>query len=487
MPRLRAPVLLGFTACVACYAGGAGETTPGSESGTGTSTGASTGASAAVTTSPGSTATSDPTPTGGGETGPVTTSGSTSGSTGGLTEPATSAGPTGDPTGCTPTSCAAAGAVCGALADGCGVDLDCGTCPGDQVCGNGVAANQCGAPACVPAEAATTNGGGRCSDLDQAWTARGINAGYYPYRAVAQVTQYSGDFTGDPASIFSAGPASKGVILQQIPAGAYLGLSTTGPWYMPAADCQAGDTCGNKNTEACTDNSAPLRPNIGGFYWGYAYSGASHMQGWIAYDPAKMVFAGFDPAHPCARGPAGLDYEVASACGQPTACSGGNITCGAANPCSEGADDCGRLECGAMSGGPLTPTAHRMIVTYPANTHACGKAVPHPSITCFANGNDADFFLVYPFGAYLYWAQNSTTKHWLHYGDRVQSFFHTRDAQGVLWDFVEVIESGAPSLTPASDGAGAGGGCTADNPAGCDPCKNGGTCGWVQEVFLKPE
>ena len=44
----------------------------------------------------------------------------------------------------------------------------------------------------------------------------------------------------------------------------------------------------------------------------------------------------------------------------------------------------------------------------------------------------------------------------------------------------------APTLTPASDGAGAGGGCSADKPNLCTPCKNGGTCGWIQEVFLKP-
>jgi hypothetical protein len=211
------------------------------------------------------------------------------------------------------------------------------------------------------------------------------------------------------------------------------------------------------------------------------------MQGWIYYDPAAMVFAGFDPGHPCALGPAGLDYEVSSACGQATACGGNNRTCGDANPCSEGADDCGRVQCGAMSGGPLTPTAHRKIVSYPAGTHKCAKDVPNPAITCFANGNDPDFFLAYPFGAYLYWGQNSTTKVWLHYGDRTQSYFHTRDAQGVMWDFVEVLNTGAGVLTPASDGAGAGGGCSADKPQNCTPCKNGGTCGWIQEVFLKPE
>lgn len=69
----------------------------------------------------------------------------------------------------------------------------------------------------------------------------------------------------------------------------------------------------------------------------------------------------------------------------------------------------------------------------------------------------------------------------------MQSYYHTSDAQGVRWDFVEVIASGAPTLTPASDGAGAGGGCSAQDPGACAPCHDGGTCGWVQEVFLKPE
>ncbi|WP_422889597.1 hypothetical protein [Nannocystis pusilla] len=446
---------------------------------------ASSGASTSDATSTDATSTTAATASTGATTSVTTATPTTTSAATTTTPPATTDAP--DPTGCVPTDCAAAGAVCGELADGCGGTMNCGTCPGDQVCGNGVPPGQCGAAACKPAEAVTTEGGGRCADLAQAWTARGINAGYYPFRAVAPVLQYSGDFSGDPNQVFAPGPTSKGVVLQAIPAGSYIGLSTTGPWYMPAGDCQSGDTCGNKDIAACTDSAPPLRAGIAGFYWGYAYSGASHMQGWIYYDPAAMVFAGFDPAHPCARGPAGLDYEASAACGQPTACAGDNITCGAANPCSEGADDCGRLECGAMSGGALTPTAHRKIVSYPAGTHKCGKDVPHPSITCFANGNDPDFFLVYPFGAYLYWAQNSTTKHWLHYGDRVQSYYHTRDAQGVLWDFVEVISSGAPTLTPASDGAGAGGGCSAQNPGACAPCQNGGTCGWVQEVFLKPE
>jgi hypothetical protein len=43
----------------------------------------------------------------------------------------------------------------------------------------------------------------------------------------------------------------------------------------------------------------------------------------------------------------------------------------------------------------------------------------------------------------------------------------------------------APALTPASDGAGAVSPCSSTSPQDCTPCKNGGTCGWVQDVFLQ--
>ena len=49
---------------------------------------------------------------------------------------------------CTPTTCAAQGATCGTISDGCGGTLNCGTCPAGQTCGGGGVANVCGA--CVP-------------------------------------------------------------------------------------------------------------------------------------------------------------------------------------------------------------------------------------------------------------------------------------------------------------------------------------------------
>ncbi len=389
---------------------------------------------------------------------------------------------------CIPWSCDDVDANCGSTSDGCGGTLECGGCPPWQGCGLGGSPNQCGSSGmCIPEEEWLDEGGGRCGDLDQAWTGRGINVGYYPFRVLAPIEQYSGDYTGEPGEVFEAGDYLKGVILQVIPAGAYVALSSIGPYYNPSGECLTdAETCGDPEREACTDSSPPLRLGNHGFYWGYAYSGASHMQGWIYADAARLEFAGFDSSHPCATGPAGLDFEVATACGAATTCSGTNRTCGEANPCSEGADDCGREECGAATGGSLTPSAHTFTVGYPDEAVTCTESdPPHDSVKCLPNGDEVDFFYVYPHGAYLYWAQNSTTKGWLHYGDAVQSYFHTRDAQDVLWDFVEVLSSGTPILQPASDGSGADEDCSAENPDGCDPCRSGGTCGWIQEVFLE--
>jgi hypothetical protein len=50
-------------------------------------------------------------------------------------------------TDCVATTCAKAGAQCGAIADGCGGTLDCGGCPQGQTCGGAGAANICGTPA----------------------------------------------------------------------------------------------------------------------------------------------------------------------------------------------------------------------------------------------------------------------------------------------------------------------------------------------------
>ncbi|MCB9730602.1 MAG: VWA domain-containing protein [Deltaproteobacteria bacterium] len=53
---------------------------------------------------------------------------------------------------CVPLSCKPAGAECGPVSDGCGTILDCGGCTAPEVCGGGGVANVCGEPACVPVD-----------------------------------------------------------------------------------------------------------------------------------------------------------------------------------------------------------------------------------------------------------------------------------------------------------------------------------------------
>lgn len=69
--------------------------------------------------------------------------------------PACSVGSCHDPTACVPLTCATALGQdgCGTLADGCGGQLECGTCSGEATCGGGGPPNKCGIP---PRQAACT-------------------------------------------------------------------------------------------------------------------------------------------------------------------------------------------------------------------------------------------------------------------------------------------------------------------------------------------
>jgi hypothetical protein len=50
---------------------------------------------------------------------------------------------------CTPITCTSQGIQCGPAGNGCGGELDCGTCPSGQICGGG-GSGKCGAPQCTP-------------------------------------------------------------------------------------------------------------------------------------------------------------------------------------------------------------------------------------------------------------------------------------------------------------------------------------------------
>src|SRR5207249_1394842 len=55
------------------------------------------------------------------------------------------------PPACAPATCAALGASCGQVPDGCGGVLWCGECAEPETCGGGGAANACGLGTCAPA------------------------------------------------------------------------------------------------------------------------------------------------------------------------------------------------------------------------------------------------------------------------------------------------------------------------------------------------
>ncbi|MFN0250957.1 MAG: RCC1 domain-containing protein [Kofleriaceae bacterium] len=68
----------------------------------------------------------------------------------------------GQPT-CTPTTCAAQGAECGIIADGCGNTLTCGSCTGGETCG-AMSPNKCDPGVCTPRTCLSA--GAECGTID---------------------------------------------------------------------------------------------------------------------------------------------------------------------------------------------------------------------------------------------------------------------------------------------------------------------------------
>jgi len=65
---------------------------------------------------------------------------------------------------CVATTCAAEGAECGSIEDGCGGSLDCGSCTAPETCGGGGTANVCGTGSCVPLTC--EEAGATCGQVD---------------------------------------------------------------------------------------------------------------------------------------------------------------------------------------------------------------------------------------------------------------------------------------------------------------------------------
>lgn len=267
---------------------------------------------------------------------------------------------------------------------------------------------------CRPAIGRGTDVGGRCLNLPDAWTAREINIGYFPFRATQGALIYYTDSDAD-----------------RVNPGDFVALASAATNYSPVCSL---DTC-SESTGSCATRSPPLaegiQDSLGNWYfWGYPLAGTdAHTMGWIRAMPRSLVFVG-NTTHPtCAFGPAaggGNDFEAsAGRCGSPDPrCA--MRTCGGQNRCSEGNDDCGR-RCGASVPPPIVGEPIRRVTrTEPT--------------------------LMTAWGIYIHWAQGASAKSWLPYGTSVRIHFRNIDRGTVIWDLVEVLASTSRFAPPGLRG-----------------------------------
>ncbi len=155
---------------------------------------------------------------------------------------------------CAPRTCAAAGASCGELPDGCGGMLACGSCPAGQTCGGG-GPNVCGAAACQPKTCAGL--GKSCGPVSDGCSAV-LDCGTCP---PGQVCGAGGveNVCGTPACVPTS-CAAQGKGCGSIPDGCGGTLA--------CGDCPAGQTCGGGGTPNVCAAPAP----VGGVRWSFVVS-----------------------------------------------------------------------------------------------------------------------------------------------------------------------------------------------------------------------
>jgi hypothetical protein len=227
---------------------------------------------------------------------------------------------------CTPRSCAAAGATCGPIADGCGGILACGTCPTGQTCGGAGVPNQCGGPTCTPLTC--TKLGYSCG-LAGDGCGKTIDCGTCP----AGETCGGGGVAG-----VCGGPSCKAQTCASV--GATCGWIGDGCGSsVQCGPCPAGETCGGGGVanQCGGPKCTPLR---------CASLGATC--GWIGDGCGGSVNCG-DCAAPDTCGGAG----VPSQCGHNGTASCVPLTCTSAGAgCGPIADGCGALlDCGPCKAG----------------------------------------------------------------------------------------------------------------------------------------
>jgi lysophospholipase L1-like esterase len=107
---------------------------------------------------------------------------------------------------CTPGTCATSGKTCGAIPDGCGATITCGTCAAPQTCGGAGVANVCGATSAPPPPPPAGAGGVRIMPLGDSITL-GVNGGYRNgLWSRLSAAGHSVDFVGSQSDPYTKAP-----------------------------------------------------------------------------------------------------------------------------------------------------------------------------------------------------------------------------------------------------------------------------------------
>ncbi len=266
--------------------------------------------------------------------------------------------------GCKPRTCAAAGASCGPIGDGCGGAIDCGTCASGTTCGGGGSPSVCGvkfssgdggAPgsACTPKKCSDYPGvncgfiANGCGDVVDCGTC-GVNelCGLAAPNVCAAATPVGGCVKkgcGDYPGV-NCGPVSDGCG----------GFVECGTCTNPAETCGGGGTpsvCGNGlSGGSCVKKSCADYPNAN---CGYVADGCGDVVPCGNPCVAPLICGGAGVANQCGNP---FATDAGTAC-KPKTCADQGFTCGqAGDGCGGVIASCGVCTSPAICGGGGVPS-----------------------------------------------------------------------------------------------------------------------------------
>jgi hypothetical protein len=262
--------------------------------------------------------------------------------------------------GCFPTTCAAQGIVCGLAGDGCGAELNCGTCSGSETCSNG----QCvakDAGACIAVNAPCQPGDTCCNGSGCGW---GEN-------------QTDGSLTCSYATGACLTCADLAVQCGTIPAS-----EACGGVELNCGPCDGGTDAGST---LCTDTGGTVSS-------AECCESAGNFPDTCLIGACGCPASGSHTVDTC-QCPSGKCYSASAGCVAPNdACV--PTTCAAlGDTCGSHSDGCGgMLSCGTCSGSETCSNGHCVTSAADAGTTLCTETGGTVSTAdcCESSGNFPD-------------------------------------------------------------------------------------------------